>query len=83
VGVAILDNPANPRHPAYWHTRAYGLLAANIFGVRDFTGDQSQNGSMTVEPGQPLRFRYRVVIHSGDARAAHIAELYTEYVAKK
>jgi len=27
VGIAILDNPANPRHPVRWHARAYGLFA--------------------------------------------------------
>jgi hypothetical protein len=83
VGVAIFDNPANPRHPTYWHSRAYGLHAANIFGVRDFTGDKSQDGSLTVEPGQPLRFRYRVVIHSGATPAAGIADLYKRYAAGK
>jgi hypothetical protein len=79
VGVAVFDSPGNPRHPTYWHTRAYGLLAANPFGVRDFTADKSQNGSMTVAPGQTLRFRYRVVIHTGDSREAQIAELYRQY----
>jgi hypothetical protein len=82
VGVAIFDHPSNPRHPTYWHSRAYGLFAANIFGVRDFTGDKTKDGSLTAEPGQPLRFRYRVVIHSGGARAANIAELYKQYSAK-
>ena len=28
---------------------------------------------MTVEPGQTLRFRYRVIVHPGDARSAGIA----------
>lgn len=83
VGVAIFDHPSNPRHPTYWHSRAYGLFATNIFGVRDFTGDKSKDGSMSVEPGQPLRFRYRVVIHPGDARAANIAALYKEYASRK
>ena len=81
VGVAIFDNPANPRHPTYWHSRAYGLFAANPFGVRDFTGDKSRDGSMTVEKGQPVRFRYRVVIHPGDFRAAHIGEMYRQYAS--
>ncbi len=36
VGIAVFDHPSNPRTPTYWHTRAYGLLAANIFGVHDF-----------------------------------------------
>jgi hypothetical protein len=83
VGVAIFDNPANPRHPTYWHSRAYGLHAANIFGVHDFTGDAKQDGSMTIEPGQPLRFRYRVVIHPGDTSAAGIAGLYKKYASQK
>ncbi len=83
VGVAIFDNPANPRHPTYWHARAYGLFAANPFGVHDFLNDPKQDGSLTVEAHQPLRFRYRVVIHSGDTKAANIAALYKEYAAQK
>ena len=82
VGVAIFDNPANPRYPTYWHSRAYGLDAANIFGVHDFTGDKSQDGSMTIEPGNELHFRYRVVIHGGDTASAKIAELYREYAGR-
>jgi hypothetical protein len=83
VGVAIMDHPSNPRHPTYWHARAYGLFAANPFGVKDFTGDKTQDGSMTIEPGHPLRFRYRVVIHEGDAERAGIASLYGKYAASK
>jgi len=83
VGVAILDHPSNPRHPTYWHSRAYGLFAANIFGVRDFTDDKTQDGSMTLEKGQKLTFHYRVIIHPGDARSAGIAGLYQKYAAAK
>ena len=35
VGLAILDDPANP-HPACWHSRGYGLMAANPFGRAGF-----------------------------------------------
>ena len=83
VGVAIFDHPGNPRHPTYWHARAYGLFAANPFGASDFTGDKLQDGSMTVEAGKTVRFRYRVVIHPGDSRAADVGELYRDYAAKK
>jgi hypothetical protein len=79
VGVAVLDHPGNPRTPTYWHARGYGLLAANIFGVSDFENDKSRDGSLTIRPGQPLRFRYRVVIHPGDAGAAGIGDIFTEY----
>lgn len=83
VGVAIFDNPSNPRYPMYWHARAYGLFAGNIFGIRDFTGDKSRDGSLTLEHGHSIRFRYRVVIHAGDTRAAHIAELFARYASGK
>jgi len=79
VGVAILDNPANPRHPVRWHARAYGLFSANPFGVSAFTNDKSQDGSLTLEAGKSLRFRYRVIIHEGDVKDANIAALWTKY----
>jgi len=82
VGVAMMDCPSNPRHPTYWHARAYGLFAANPFGLKDFLGDKNQDGSLTLEPGQRLRFRYRVVIHAGDVRSAKIAALYQKYAAE-
>jgi len=83
VGVAIMDHPKNPRYPTYWHARAYGLFAANIFGVKDFTGDKTQDGSLTLETGKRITFRYRVVIHPGDTKSANIASLFQQYTAKK
>jgi hypothetical protein len=83
VGVAILDHPTNPRFPTYWHARDYGLFAANIFGVHDFENDKSRDGSLTIKPGQPLRFRFRVVIHPGNAAAAGIREIYQQFSAVK
>jgi len=82
LGVAFLDHPTNPKHPTYWHSRDYGLFAANIFGERDFFRDKTKDGSMTLTPGQAWRFRYRVVIHPGDAVSAGIAKLYDEWVKK-
>ena len=83
VGVAIMDNPSNPRYPTYWHARAYGLFAANIFGVRDFTGDKTKDGSLTIEAGKSVTFRYRIVIHPGDFQSAKIAALYQKYTSEK
>jgi Methane oxygenase PmoA len=79
VGVAIFDHPANPKHPTYWHARGYGLFAANIFGVHDFTRGSGGDGSMKLDPGASLRFRYRVVVHPGDAESAGLAGLYKKY----
>ncbi len=83
VGVAIFDHPSNPKHPTYWHARGYGLFAVNPFGERDFYSDPKRDGSLTIEPGGELTFRYRVLIHEGDARAARMAEAYEQYAAGK
>jgi hypothetical protein len=82
VGIAIFDNPANPRFPTYWHVRGYGLFAANIFGVKAFTKDPQANGALQLPEGGTLRFRYRVVIHSGGAQKAGIAEEYAAYAGR-
>jgi Methane oxygenase PmoA len=78
VGVVMMDHPDNPRHPTYWHSRGYGLHAINPFGVSDFLNDKTQNGSLTLEPGQHVRFRYRVIVHPGASRAS-LAAMYKQY----
>jgi hypothetical protein len=81
VGIAIFDSPKNPRHPTYWHARSYGLLAANPFGLREFTHDRHQDGSLALEAGGSLTLRYRVFIHHGDFQQAGVADAYRQYAA--
>jgi hypothetical protein len=81
LGVAIMDYPSNSRR-ARWHVRAYGLFAANPFGFSAFTNDKTNDGRVKLDPGQSLSFAYRVVVHNGDAQAAHLAQIWDEYAAK-
>jgi len=83
VGIAVFDHPDNLRAPTYWHARAYGLLAANPFGVRQFSGDRRQNGTYVIPAGEVLVFRYRVFIHHGDSAQAHVAEAYRQFAEQK
>jgi hypothetical protein len=83
VGIAVFDHPSNPRYPTYWHARGYGMLATNIFGVREFEHDTSRDGSLEIRPGQPLRFRFRVIVHPGDSNAAGIRDAYDAWIAMK
>lgn len=83
LGIAIFDHPSNPRHPTYWHSRAYGLFAANMFGVRDFERDKTKDGKLEMKAGDKMRLRYRVLIHAGDTEKADIAKRFAEYAAKK
>jgi hypothetical protein len=79
IGVAVFDHPGNSR-PARWHSRGYGLLAANPFGLKSFTNDKSQDGSFTMKAGDTMHFQYRVIIHPGDTASANIPALWEEYL---
>jgi hypothetical protein len=83
VGVAIFDNPDNPRHPTWWHVRGYGLFAANPFGVHDFERKTAGAGDMKIDAGNSLTFRYRFYFHEGDTKQASVAEHYERYATVK
>ncbi len=72
VGIALLDHPANLRHPTWWHAREYGLCGANPFGIHDFTGAPEGSGDHTIPAGDKLVLRYLLIFHEGDATAAGI-----------
>ena len=79
VGVVIFDHPSNPKHPTFWHARGYGLNAANPFGEHDFYNDKSRDGSVTIPAKGSLTFRYRILIHQGNAAAINVEQLYATF----
>lgn len=79
VGIVVFDHPKSFRHPTTWHARGYGLLAANPFGAREFTGDAKKDGSWTIPEGDSLEFRYRVLIYDGEMSPAEINSAYQKY----
>jgi hypothetical protein len=82
LGVAIFDHPQNPNHPTYWHARDYGLFSLNPFGQNAFDPDAPERHTK-LAAGQKLVFKWRVVIHPGDAATGHVADLYKAYVAQR
>ena len=75
-GITLLDHPSNPRFPTYWHVRAYGLMTANCVGRHHFTGDENQRWDLPIAAGASKTWRYRVLVHHGDAAAAGVARHY-------
>jgi hypothetical protein len=54
-GLTLLDHPKNPSHPTPFHVRDDGWMGAALtFG-----------GEIVIQPGQPLRLRYALYVHSG------------------
>lgn len=62
IGVTLMDSPRNHRFPTTWITRSMGLLFANPFAQRYYDKSR-QDGSLSLQPGDELRLRYRVLIH--------------------
>jgi hypothetical protein len=79
VGVAILNHPESFRYPTTWHVRDYGLFAANPFGWHDF--GQKTSGEYVVPKGESIRFRYRIILHDGDASTASLPAAFQGYAA--
>ncbi len=81
VGIAILNHPSSFNYPTRWHVRTYGLFAANPFGRKDFPPDDSglADPPMTLAAGHSLTLRYRVILHTGDEKSAHIADAFVAY----
>ncbi|MHC4480757.1 MAG: DUF6807 domain-containing protein [Planctomycetota bacterium] len=79
VGIALFDHPSNLRYPTYWHVRDYGLMTANPFGLSFFV-DESVDGSHVLPAGTNLSFRYRVLVHAGDAAEGEVRRKYLEWV---
>ena len=82
VGIALMDNPANPRHPTWYHARPYGLFTANPFGIADFEDKPRGGGDMVIEDGRSVTFRYRILFHEGDPEQAKISAAYKRYAQK-
>ena len=78
-GICIMDHGMNPRHPTYWHVRNYGLMTANCFGRHHFTRDPENRWDLVIPAGESLTWRYRVLIHYGDAGAAKVAVHYHDF----
>ena len=79
VGVAMFDNPNNPRHPTTWHVRDYGLFAANPFGLHDFEKKPAGAGDFKIPAGQSATFRYRFYLHRGNEIEAQVGKEYAAY----
>lgn len=81
VGLAVFDDPKNKHHAA-WHTRAYGLMAANPFG-RTGSGFPALKGNtdlVKLAKGESLKLRYGLYVHTGgDATAGKVAEAFAAF----
>ena len=86
IGMTLLSHPDNFR-PSWFHARDYGFVAANPFGRKAM--HQGELSKVIVKPGEELRLRYGILIHSSpkdqpiDLQAAYKEYLKLSTVQKK
>ncbi len=80
AGVAIFDDATNA-HRSVWHTRAYGLMAANPFGraKSGFPAVKDKKELVAIAKGGHLKLRYGIYTHTGDAKAGEVAEAFGSF----
>jgi hypothetical protein len=64
ISITIIDHPANPGYPTYWHARGYGLFAANPLG-QDIFSKGKEKLNFKINKGEAASFQYRIVVHEG------------------
>ena len=70
-GAAVLVSPSHPNYPPTWLMRHYGVLNVAYPGLE----------MLEVQRETPLRLRYRLWIHRGDAEAGGVEAQYKAYTA--
>ena len=61
------------------HARDYGFLAANPFGRSAF--GKGEKSKVVVEPGEPLRLRYGLLLHSTAIDHGDLATVYSNFAS--
>lgn len=81
AGIAILDHPANVRHPTPW----YGSTRAATYGDEGWSNFLNAaflfHEPLTVRGGEPLRLRYRVVVHDGVWDRERVTDAWDRYAS--
>lgn len=77
AGAAIFAHPANA-HPSAWHSRAYGLMAANPFARArsGFPALAGRTDAVRLNKGESLTLIFALYVHNGDAAAGDVAGAY-------
>ncbi|MEN6605393.1 MAG: PmoA family protein [Bryobacteraceae bacterium] len=72
IGVLIMDHPRNHNFPTRWKVRTEASIIATPFAELDYYNapplkgpapKTARDAGVTLEKGETLRFRYRIVIH--------------------
>jgi hypothetical protein len=76
VGITVMPHPKNFR-ASWFHSRDYGLLAANPFGQKAFT--KSEASRVPVKKNETFHLRFAAFIHSTPTNEPDIANAFRTF----
>ena len=79
VTVAIFDHPQNVGYPTYWHSRGYGLFAANPLAPEAMSEGDEEPMVVELQPGESMTFRHRVAVFAGGRSAPEIEAVFQAF----
>jgi hypothetical protein len=72
-GMTIMQHPSNKWYPAPWFTRDYGFFSPTpMYWPED-------GKKIALKKGEMVTLRYRVLVHTGDSKAAQITQAFKKY----
>jgi hypothetical protein len=82
MGIAFFDHPSNLRHPTTWHARDYGLVAANPFGLHDFSKKNPSGAGKFILPAEAKQtWKYGFLLYKGPLTPSEINAAWTTWAA--
>ena len=84
IGISVFAHPANPVATC-WHSRGYGLMAANPFGRKrsEFPAMKDKTELVKLARGEHLHLVYGILLHQGDVRSGKVDEAYRYFTRLK
>ena len=78
AGIALMPSPSNYR-PSWYHSRDYGLVAANLFG-RDAM-KQGEKSAILVKKGEVFSLKYGVLVYcTAGSTKTDLPKAYQDYL---
>ena len=71
-GLALMDHPDNPRHPAHFHVRRDGWMGALL----------TEEAPLRLEKGQAVELRYGLYVHRGAPSTDALDEVWNRFAAR-
>ncbi|HET8737889.1 MAG TPA: PmoA family protein [Pricia sp.] len=78
ISLVILDHPSNIGYPTYWHTRGYGLFAANPLGQAVFS-EGAETLDFELKKGESATFKHRIVVASDSLASGEVNKIFEDF----